>query len=601
MLDGGASSLDWSGWTGNQRENITYDGWYASGGAVLQVYPRPLLGEVSCLWTYSSDDCEGHPLWYMRWQGLLKYSWELVPVFHVTGGLGLYAETPPPAGDYDGGGPAVSIGCGFAPSEDWRILFRLLRPVRQCRYRRRIEEGKTMVCNSESCAKWDEFKHRPLAEANIPPLIFVLAAVCGILAAGYRCADSGASAAVLTAVVAVSAGLRYHAELYQAPGRSAAQQPVAVSVQCTAFSCRGQRTGYLYRQAAAEPVSGERFTVERDVFRGRSRQAEGFFDGAPGARVILHVPPESDFAAGDVLDLSGVRMRAGRTADYHRRRGIAAVYYCSREPAFADRTATGRGAVRRIVRTRLGALPDARVSGMLLALYSGNSSYIAPVTANRFRCAGLAHVLAASGMHVGIVAGVPLLLCVLLRLPRRMRVLLPLPFVAGYLHFSDAPPSLMRAVLMSLVCAWQYMLFRRVRPFRALYYAMIILLLLRPYELYSAAFQLSSAATAGILLGCAGVRHYLPRWPRYFNANLAVGVPAQMAVLPVLWVRFGAVQLNGLLCGPLVTPLLALAMRPVRVHFCRGRPGTGHWPWFHDAVRRLSGWRCGACDCPVHS
>ena len=196
-------------------------------------------------------------------------------------------------------------------------------------------------------------------------------------------------------------------------------------------------------------------------------------------------------------------------------------------------------------------------AAVLLGLRSG----ISPETSADFRGAGLAHLLAVSGLHAGLVLGLSLLLARAL-LGRRHGIYLiaPLALLWGYILLAGAPPSAVRAGVMGSAFLLALAVGRMPAAKNALGLAAFVLLLVEPLSLWDRSFQLSFTSMAGVLLlglpGSAwvlertsGLRERLPGTAGQAlgaaAVSLTVSVGAFVGSLPVVAFNFGEVPLLG--------------------------------------------------------
>jgi ComEC/Rec2-related protein len=197
---------------------------------------------------------------------------------------------------------------------------------------------------------------------------------------------------------------------------------------------------------------------------------------------------------------------------------------------------------------------------LLEALFLGERFELHPVVRERFRRSGLMHLLAASGMHVGIMIALPLLLGRILGLSRPFYMLPALPAALLYCLFAGMPVSLLRATVMVILLALSRLFPGRNSGHHILFLAAIILLLMEPSELYGLGFQLTFAATFGIITWFRPLSHALRVLPMVVRAPLALSLSAQAAVLPFTLYVLGEANLASLPAGLLASPLLAPAM-----------------------------------------
>lgn len=211
--------------------------------------------------------------------------------------------------------------------------------------------------------------------------------------------------------------------------------------------------------------------------------------------------------------------------------------------------------IGRTVAAHLPPVSAALCEGLLI----GERRRLPPELVTRFRAAGVYHVLAISGFNVGLVAGTVFLALRLLRLPPRAAAGIALPAVVAFALVVGAQPSVLRATLMAgLVLAGQLLL-RETTGWNSLAAALLALLLRDPDSLAEPGFQLSFAATAGILHLARPLEALLAaRLPRALATALAVSTGAQLAVTPLLLAHWGEVSLVGVFANLLVIPLAGL-------------------------------------------
>jgi len=171
---------------------------------------------------------------------------------------------------------------------------------------------------------------------------------------------------------------------------------------------------------------------------------------------------------------------------------------------------------RGIVRFRYGLADRIRTNapsdtaGLQAALLTGVRAYIPQEQTEKLRIAGLAHVLAISGMHMGLLAGgsfwlATLLLACISPLSRRYDVRKPAAVIGalaatGYLILSGASVATQRAYIMSIIVFLAVILDRRAFSMRSVTVAALITLLFHPEALISVGFQMSFAAVAALVV-----------------------------------------------------------------------------------------------------
>jgi competence protein ComEC len=195
-------------------------------------------------------------------------------------------------------------------------------------------------------------------------------------------------------------------------------------------------------------------------------------------------------------------------------------------------------------------------SGIPLALLLGERGYLDRRVRRTFIELGISHLLALSGMHLGLIAGAILLLL------RRFRVrnLIPLLVILTiYLGTVGEVLSLYRAYGMALFLIMARMIHRPLDPMHALGTAVFLLLLWSPHIFFSIGFQLSFTATFAVLLCVKSIpiwttKKLTARLLNYAVATIYVGVFVQVFIAPLLIHHFDRLSV--------VSPLATLIFFP---------------------------------------
>ncbi len=218
-------------------------------------------------------------------------------------------------------------------------------------------------------------------------------------------------------------------------------------------------------------------------------------------------------------------------------------------------------ALRRRARATIqDALPP--VSAALLAgLLFGERTALPPEIDDGFRRAGVYHILAVSGFNVALLAAAVFAALALTPIPRRVVAALAIPVVIGFAYVVGSEPSVLRAVVMAVLLLGAIVIERTAMLLNSLALAGLLILAARPLDLWEPGFQLSFAATLGIILAAAGLGALLVerRWPRWLAGAVAVSVGAQVFVTPLMLHHFNQLSLIGVVANLAVVPLAGLA------------------------------------------
>lgn len=207
------------------------------------------------------------------------------------------------------------------------------------------------------------------------------------------------------------------------------------------------------------------------------------------------------------------------------------------------------------------APPDAR--GLLPGLVIGDTSHTPEDLNAAMRATGMTHLTAVSGSNVAVVTGLVLGLCVLLGVPRRLRPVLALVALAGFVVLARPEPSVVRAGAMGAIGLIGLSRSRRSAGPPVLGAAIVVVLVVDPWLARSFGFALSSLATLGLLLftrpwgDAIGAR--LPRRLAGLGPALAIPVAAQAMTAPLVVLLQGSVSVVGVLANLLAAPLVPVA------------------------------------------
>lgn len=133
---------------------------------------------------------------------------------------------------------------------------------------------------------------------------------------------------------------------------------------------------------------------------------------------------------------------------------------------------------------------------------TGDTSMLGTEQRLKFSTSGLAHILALSGLHVGIISLIISLFLFPLNIigKRLLRYIITIILLWGYALITGLSPSVTRAVIMATIFITANILQRQHNPYNSLCFAAILILVFSPVSLYNIGFQLSFIAVASILL-----------------------------------------------------------------------------------------------------
>lgn len=270
-------------------------------------------------------------------------------------------------------------------------------------------------------------------------------------------------------------------------------------------------------------------------------------------RTVLYDNGIYTYRPGDIVSATGI-LRDARAkdivpdaADYNRYlylQGVNSVLWLTKEEMYpiskaSDNTLSNILDKARAATTNAiidsGAGSDA--SAFLTAVIVGDDSYLQPDTDEAFRTSGLAHLLALSGLHVGIII-MFITVCLSWMRPSRYgyRIFYILIIAASFAYaaFAGMTPSVVRAACMVAVLCVSAIFQRRANVYNSLCVAIFLWLVINPLWLFAPGFQMSVCAVLGITIALRAVNAYRIRRTWVKKALRIVIVPmAAMAATAI--------------------------------------------------------------------
>ena len=230
---------------------------------------------------------------------------------------------------------------------------------------------------------------------------------------------------------------------------------------------------------------------------------------------------------------------------------------------------------------------------LLKGILLGKRSDLPTETLDIFRNSGTFHVLAVSGLHVGLIA----MFCYFgfrcFRLPQKMLCLLTIAAVLIYACLVGFRPSVFRASLMAILFLFATVIDREADLFNLLGFAALVLLLLNPLQLWDVGFQLSFVAVTAIVYFVPKMEKPLRRlWEREDDAasqqpisiltkcrndavkwlvlSYLVTLAAQIGTTPLIAYHFFRTYPLGIVVGPFAVGLVSLIVAVGMVSVCVG-------------------------------
>ncbi len=344
----------------------------------------------------------------------------------------------------------------------------------------------------------------------------------------------------------------------------------------------------LYGKVVSRPrmyAKGSGWLMDvREVFAaGEAREASG------KVKIFLRLPEGEQRAPepGDIVRIKGKLSQIPAALnpgdfdprEFYRMQGVRAELFCAGPWQMivygADKADPFESyvvrPVRRYLDTSLDALlPAGQEREFFKGLLLGGRDRMDPEVYRTFRTTGTAHVLAISGLHVGLIVVGLLVLLQRFRLsvPGRWTVFFLIAFVLlVYASVTGSAAPVKRASLMTVALLGGTVSGRRSFPLNSLAAADLLLLLIDPLDLFSAGFLMTNAAVASIILLYPGLSAPADRWTGIPGAvfrplwrAFCVGLAAITGVAPLIALFFGTFSLAAFVANLPVVFLVSLML-----------------------------------------
>ncbi len=325
-------------------------------------------------------------------------------------------------------------------------------------------------------------------------------------------------------------------------------------------------------RVASEPDPG-RVSTGYEIEVDELITAAGTIPQAGRIRATLH--QYADYLPGDRLRLEG-KLELPPVFDgfdyrsYLRQRNVwATMLFPSTELVSKGDGSPGRSLSQLRLRLddslqRVLPEPEASLGAGIAFGRDGNLSMERKEAYNR---SGLRHLVAVSGSNVSLVAGMTVALAVPL-MGRKFAWIPAAVTISVYLLVAGFSPSVVRAGIMAWILLIGGIIGRPQSGVPALGAALIVMTALDPRNALQPGFQLSMAATAGLLTVSPWLTHWFEHAtarfsiftpPRWVCEITALSVAASVATAPIMWFHFGELSLVGPLANVLVQPALLVA------------------------------------------
>ncbi|MDD5427961.1 MAG: DNA internalization-related competence protein ComEC/Rec2 [Candidatus Omnitrophica bacterium] len=219
-------------------------------------------------------------------------------------------------------------------------------------------------------------------------------------------------------------------------------------------------------------------------------------------------------------------------------------------------------------------------SGFLKAILVGDKTGLKDVIQDDFIKTGTVHVIAVSGLQVGLIALVFLAIFRIFGLPRKVNLIVTASLLAVYAFIGGANPPVARAVIMFAIYVIGYLIDRDSDILNSLSLAALAILLWNPKELFDPSFQLSFVSVASTIIFAPKIYAVFPEakfkknpWDlparayKYITVGISVSVAAWIGSFPIIASYFNILSPVSIVANLIAVPALFLLVAVSFVFF----------------------------------
>ena len=199
-------------------------------------------------------------------------------------------------------------------------------------------------------------------------------------------------------------------------------------------------------------------------------------------------------------------------------------------------------------------------NSLITSIILGDSSYLEESNKELYRDMGLAHVLAVSGLHIGIITSFLMFIISRLGVKLKTNVFITLVFIWAYGYIIGYPPSILRASILFSFLYLSRIIHKPYDSLNILSLAGLILLMINPYSLFSVGFQLSFIASASIIIFTERVSYMFYPLKGKFIDTVSSLIAVNIGVSPFQVYYFNKFSILGVFANIIIVPILSFSL-----------------------------------------
>lgn len=199
-------------------------------------------------------------------------------------------------------------------------------------------------------------------------------------------------------------------------------------------------------------------------------------------------------------------------------------------------------------------------AGIFYAVLFGDKHEMSNEISDMFSYAGIAHILAVSGLHVGVLVGLIWFVLDKFKINKYVKIVMFVIMMLVYAYLCNWAVSVCRAVIMAMCLAICKVFKKEYDILTSLSIAGIVILLLSPLSLFSISFQLSFMCIFSIISLAPAIKNILLKikTPTLVASALSVSIAVNLAIVPISLNAFNEMSLLGVIVNIIIIPLFSI-------------------------------------------
>jgi len=199
-------------------------------------------------------------------------------------------------------------------------------------------------------------------------------------------------------------------------------------------------------------------------------------------------------------------------------------------------------------------------SSIMKSILLGDYSYLGEEEIQQFRDLGLAHVIAVSGLHIGILTSLLISLFAYIGVNRKINIVVSIIIIWIYAYIIGNPVSVLRANIMYTVLLSSQLFKKPYNSLNSLFFALLLLIIINPFWIFDIGFQLSFITTFFIICYGPKIKKILHFTNEGIFKSLSSIVVAQIGIFPILAYHFNRIPTIGIVANLLLIPLFNICL-----------------------------------------